>query len=123
MKLSAIFHPWLHRHGRCRGVVLWRWGTRQVELWLVPAGEYVPRHTHPNVESTLRIWSVEAEIGVLRPGRKEQREKPSMFCGRAFDIGPLDVHWLMAWTPTFLLNVQRWVGRPPSSAAVDWVDA
>lgn len=119
--MRGILNTLFHRKGRCRGVVLWRWGCLQVELWWIPAGERVPAHTHPHVDSTLRLWAVEADIGVRCP-RQEWRCEMGSFCGRAFHIGPRDEHWLMAWTPAVVLNVQRWVGSP-TSAAVDWVDA
>ena len=115
--LASVFH----RHGRCRGVVLWRWAQTQVELWWVPAEERVTAHTHPRIDSTLRLWSLDADIGVRRPGQ-EWRCEMGGFCGRAFHIGPADAHWLQAWRPTVILNVQRWADSP-TSAAVDWVDA
>lgn len=100
--------------------MLWRWGTWQVEVWWLPAEERILPHTHPRIDSTLFLFSWDADIGVRRPGERWEYAVGGWFANR-FRIGPRDEHWISTWSPTVVVNVQRWVGSP-TSAAVDWVD-
>lgn len=120
MTLRWPFAGVFHRHQRSRGVVLWRWGSVQVELWYLPAEERILPHTHPRIDSTLYLFSWDADIGVRRPGEHWDYGAGG-WLGKRFRIGPRDQHWISTWSPTLVLNVQRWVGSP-TSAAVDWVD-
>ena len=45
----------IRRYKRCVGLALFRWNRRQLEIWFCPAGTEIEPHTHPHIDSTIRL--------------------------------------------------------------------
>lgn len=45
----------VHRHGRCVGITLFRWGRHKLELWFCKEGEVIESHVHENIHSKIVV--------------------------------------------------------------------
>lgn len=107
---------WIHRHNRCIGVTVFRFGKTQLELWFCPGGEQIEPHFHQDIDSTLIMLGGELEGNINgRVGRTGWYD----FL-RRFHIPAGTVHSakVTGWFCLFA-NLERWSGQP-SSAAVDF---
>lgn len=108
----------IHRHNRCRGITLFRFGQRLVELWYCPKGEIIEPHSHEHFNSTLIMLGgeIEGTIG-FRTGRTGWYDFgrrffiPAGTCHQAKVVGNFCV----------FLNYERWWDVKPTSAAIDFV--
>lgn len=107
---------WFHRHNRCFGLVLFRVGRYQAELFYCPHGEEIEPHIHQKVDSTLVI------LGGGMDGRIGERHGIVGWQDflRRFHVPAGTVHSakITGWFCLFL-NFERWTGTP-TSAAIDF---
>lgn len=106
------------RHGRCRGIRLFRRGQKQLELWFAPHNEVILTHVHPHIDSTLVF------LGGRMVGRIGNRWGPvgALDFLRCFCI-PANVPHSAVVTGWFalFLNWETWKeGANVTSAAVDF---
>lgn len=108
----------LRRHNRCRGIVLFRWKRRQVEIWFCPKREEIEPHKHNNIDSTIVLLAGDmwGRIGDVRDGE----------CGRVKRWTDYYVPAGMEHTATvgrfaLFLNFEKWINDVPvTSAATDF---
>jgi hypothetical protein len=104
---------------RCRGFKLFRFGRYQAELWYCPAGEIIPRHTHPNIASRIMFLAGKMVF---------ERDWNYLFLDwtqalRTFKVEPSQPHSARVLGKFGLfINFETWTGRP-TSAAIDYVAA
>lgn len=105
------------RHNRCVGVILFRFGTRQLELWWAPKGEFIEPHSHKHIDSTLLfLWgSINGSIGD-KSGQVSYRDAL-----RCFSIPAGVKHSAVVLSRFCLfLNWEKWTTRNVTSAAIDF---
>lgn len=105
----------IHRHQRCIGLTLFRWGKRQCELWFVPKGEFIEPHSHPSMDGTV-VFLYGRMLGDI--GGKVGWVTGKDFL-RCFNISAGVTHSAATSTFTMFLNIENWITRP-SSAAIDF---
>jgi hypothetical protein len=113
--------------GNLPGVVLYRSGQFQVQLFLFPAGTVVKPHIHPNVDTIeshvsghydFRVGGVSA----IPLDHLQDRSGPaSRWWGRGVRVRPTDWHDLTVFdTGACFLSFQHWLRSEPSSVGDDW---
>ena len=107
----------IHRHDKCIGITLWKWGHFQIELWCVPSMETIESHCHPSIDSTL-IFLFGRMFG--RIGER-QGWVSNADCLRRFAIPAGIEHSATTAKFTAFLNIERWrAGSNVTSASVDF---
>lgn len=109
----------IHRHNKCVGLTLFRFGKRQLEIWWCPKGEEIESHIHQNIDSTLIILGGEMDGWI---GSRHGRTGWYDFL-RRFHV-PAGTPHRAKVTGSFCLfaNYERWSCKP-SSAAIDFTEA
>lgn len=108
----------INRFQRCIGIRLFRLAGWQLEVWLCPAGEVIPSHSHSHFSSRIihLFGATEWTMG-----------------SKTKSLGILNIGWCKpvpagvnhsAVTKTFSIfaNLERWA-TSPTSASVDFVRA
>lgn len=107
----------IERHNRCVGFKLFRFGNRQLELWLAPNREIIESHCHRHIDSTLIfLWGrILGTIGD-KTGTVSYRDAL-----RRFPI-PAGVKHSAIVQSRFcaFLNWERWKTPNVTSAALDF---
>lgn len=99
--------------GNCTGRVMFRLGRFSVELWRVPKGEHIPRHTHEHVVS--RFIFLDRNLCVHRTGSTQTRAVPWL---RWYRVGAGQAHWAEADRgPAKFLNLEWWTGNGAAESA------
>lgn len=118
-------------NGNLHGVVLYRDGQYQVQLFTVAPHSKIIEHRHPNVDTYELFFSGEFYFTIN--GKKQFRldsclhENPNgipPFCGWASHIGPEDWHsGVFGAMGGCFISIQRWLnGVPPTSVGHDWLE-
>lgn len=92
--------------------MLFRCGRRQLEIWFCPYGVHIEPHSHPHIDSTIRmLWGdMDGTIGERRGW--VQWWKPYL-------IPAGTVHSAKLWAFTIFTNWERWTGEEPITSAVE----
>lgn len=104
----------IHRHNRCLGLTLFRWGRRQVEIWFCPKGEIIERHSHAKIDSRIILMCgrMFGDIGT-RYGH------PRKF--KSYLIPAGTGHGAKVERRCIFLNIETWKPRASvTSAAIDF---
>lgn len=110
----------IRRHNRCWGLLLHRWGNKQVEVWFCPKGETIVDHLHAKIDSKI-IY-----LGGRMDGHIAHKHKQfgwrDIF--RMFHIPRATVHGAKV-TGLFAVfaNVETWSESSVTSAAIDFQKA
>ncbi len=125
--LPPSIHDGITRVGDYTGLVLYRQGPFQVELWILPPNTTAPEHAHPSVDiflvhvtGELRVWvgddmvlkpedTVPLPNGVTKTNGNFIRIPPGQ--KHRAETGPLGAAFL---------NVQLWTDGKPRSTDSDW---
>ena len=109
----------LRKHNSCRGLLLWKWGRTQAELWYCPRGEVIDSHTHEEFDGLIVylfggmiVWTEAKGCRVIgwRDWLKTLRIPAGLKHGAIGD-----------WPRGCLfLNIETWKHDRPTSAAVDF---
>jgi hypothetical protein len=113
----------IHRHRKLLGFTLWRWASLRWVLWLCPAGESIPTHTHHCMTASVRLLH-----GLMTWWKIAGRNRRTMLVAatewrHSFTI-PEDVpHGAFAHLPSVFLVRESWVGDPLPSVTCDLHEA
>jgi hypothetical protein len=113
--------------GNLPGVILYRSGSFQVQLFIFPPGTYVPPHRHPGVD-TIEVFvagrydfRVNGISAIPLVHLHDRRNGVSRWWGRGVRVGPNDWHDLTVFDQgACFLSVQHWLCGSPSSVGNDW---
>lgn len=105
-----------HRRNNCRGITVFRWGKRQLELWFCPGGEVIEPHVHLNCNSKLIILAgaMDGRIGEARGWVDAYEDR-----FRVFDVPAGTVHAATVGRFCIFANWETWIA-PVTSAATDF---
>jgi hypothetical protein len=105
----------IHRHNRCVGLTLFRFGCHQIELWLCPRLERIEPHSHPHIDCRL-IVLFGRMLGTIgkKSGLVDWRK-----WFRVFNVAPGVSHSAHILSFTAFLNIETWTVNP-TSAAIDF---
>lgn len=107
----------IHRHNRCVGITVFKFGKRQIELWFVPRLEKIEPHFHKHCDSVI-IPILGSMVGCI--GNKSGKTG-WWDLGRRFHI-PAYVFHSATTAKSFclFLNFEKW-DTQPTSASIDFV--
>lgn len=113
------------RYDVCRGLLLFKFMNRTVELWYCPKGYVIPEHSHPNEDIELMYLFGSTSFYRRRPyGFKLADSLTLEWCdfGRCFSVPAGWSHWFVVGKlPLVFINFAKWKkGVKPSSASVDF---
>ena len=115
--------PPVHFVEKVTGVVVYREGQFQVQLFTAAPGAAIPPHHHPNVDSyEVSLWGM--RFAIYQNGKKNEMHPNVMRKrGKAIRILPDTDHEALASKHGgCFLSVQHWLnGTKPSSVGNDWV--
>ena len=104
----------MSRHNRCRGITLFQWGRKKLEIWFVPADEEIESHKHINIDSSIRLLfgSMTGQIAEVRGIVKRWR---------AYQVPSGTPHSAVTSTFVIFSNWETWTGDcRMTSAATDF---
>lgn len=102
----------MRRHGRCRGLRIWKWNNFQIEVWFCPEDEEIEPHFHKHIDSKIVLL-----FGCMMGKIAEVRGHVKKF--KAYPVPAETVHSAVMITACIFANIERWQGEP-SSAAEDF---
>ena len=104
--------------GVLSGVVLYRRGQFQVQLFILPPFTEIDLHTHPNVDS-YEVF-VSGDIDFICDGVLHNENS----LGSSIRVGPNCVHGgKFGYNGGCFLSIQKWLNDvPPTSVGYDWKD-
>jgi hypothetical protein len=113
--------------GNLGGVVVYRAGQFQVQLFIFPPGSHVPYHRHPNVD-TVEIhvaghyeFIVNGHPVIPLNHLHDRRGPVSRWWGRGVRVRPTDLHSLQVYgAGACFLSIQHWLNGEPTSVGLDW---
>ena len=101
--------------------MLFRWGRRQLEVWLCPAGEQIDPHVHSSIDSTIRLlWGcMQGQIADKKGWVTawSMWQKHDFF--RPFTIPAGVKHSASIAEFTIFLNWENWRGEMPITSAAE----
>jgi hypothetical protein len=106
----------INKHSGCTAIVLFRLGSRQLELVWCPGGAIIENHVHANIDGTMIFLA-----GELHGNIAGNYGKTGWYdFGRRFSVPHGTVHGAKI-TGRFclFLNWEKWTGKP-TSAAIDF---
>lgn len=108
----------IHRHNRCWGISLFRWGKYQIEFWFCPKAEFIQPHVHLNVDSKI-VYLGGNMLGTIGSRTKQLGWKDIFHC---YPIPRNTVHsGVITGLFCCFLNVEKWVSKKAiTSAAIDF---
>lgn len=117
------------RVGAFSGLVLYRCGQFQAQLWLCDANAEIPDHRHPNVDQIQvyvsgQVYLRKNGVPVILPEElQEQVDGRSNANGVSIRVGPEDTHGAtIGPMGGAFVNLQQWRdGIAPTSVETDWI--
>lgn len=107
----------IHRHNRCWGISLFRWGKYQIEFWFCPKGETIEDHSHDKIDSKIVF------LGGQMDGHIAYKHKLFSWRDvfRRFTIPRGTVHGAkVTGLCAMFANVETWPDKTITSAASDF---
>lgn len=117
------------RVGSFSGLVMYRTGQYQVELWIADPNSELPEHQHPNVDQIQvylsgQVWPTKNGVEMIdKDSLLELPDGRSNLNGVNMRVKPGDKHGLKVGPlGGAFLNFQRWTdGVTPRSIHLDWI--
>jgi hypothetical protein len=116
------------RVGQFSGLVLYRSGQFQAQLWIADPNSEIPDHRHPNVDQIQVYVSGEVYLRkngvcVITPESLQQlADGTSNANGAGLRVGPADTHGAtVGEMGGAFLNFQHWLKGTPQSGDEDWI--
>lgn len=114
------------RVGEFSGIVLYRQGQYQVQLWLCDPNSEIPDHSHPNVDS-IQVY-VGGEVYLRLNGQpiitaEDMRVANNVHIKRGFSlrVRPSDNHSAtIGPSGGAFMTFQKWLVGTPTSVEMDW---
>jgi len=113
--------------GNLPGIVIYRAGQFQVQMFVFPAGCVVPPHRHPGVDTIEAHvaghydFRVNGTSAIPLDHLHDRRGTVSRWWGRGVRVRPSDWHDLSVFeTGACFLSIQHWLRGAPSSVGEDW---
>lgn len=100
------------RFQRCTGIRLFRLFRWQLEVWLCPAGEVIPSHSHAQFDS--RIIHLFGTMRWIMGGKS--KHVTSYHCGWSKPVPAGVKHAAIALSFSVFANLERWTSNPTSAA-------
>ena len=110
----------VRKHKRCRGLLLWKWGRTQVELWWCPAREIFESHRHEEFDG--RIVYLAGRMFFWTDWNSKSRRIGWRDFLKTLSIPAGTEHGAIGkgWFGCLFLNIETWKHDRPTSAAVDF---
>lgn len=116
------------RVGAFSGLVLYRSGQFQAQLWLCDPGAEIPDHCHPNVDQIQvyvagEVYLRKNGLPVITPESLQQLpDGTSNANGAGLRVRPTDTHGAsIGQMGGAFLNFQHWLKGTPQSVHLDWI--
>lgn len=115
----------IHHYEGCISLTLFRWGSRNVEIWFCPANYKIIEHKHPNEDIELMFIYGDAEFA----RRKNIEDVSEVFKAsfprhlfKLFSVKAGHYHYFtVSKRPLIFINFSRWLNNTkPTSAADDF---
>jgi hypothetical protein len=115
----------INKYERCRGLTLFKWGRKRMELWYIPPGYKIIEHTHPdeNVELMFIFGKTRFFRRDIYTGKIDYVITNWKYFAKRFTVGCFHSHWFetTSW-PLVFINFQTFLwGTKPRSAAKDFL--
>ena len=104
----------VHRHNRCVGITLFKWGRKKLEVWFCPKDEEIEDHVHRHIDSVIVLLfgymrgKIDFTAGHVQPWRR-------------YPVPHCTTHSALTLSFCVFANWETWTGDVDvTSASVDF---